>query len=137
MPWPGIGVTGDDERAVDRVRAQEAVDDLQRGEHSAGAVGDVEGERAVGVGVGILGVGADVVLDERGERGLAEVPVAVDARIDQQIQVVGLASGPLAGRPWPPRPPGAARCAGHATGVRDVDAVNDCAHSGPPNPRRG
>ena len=42
--------------------------------------------------VGILGVGPDVVLNERREGGLPKVPVAIDPRIDQKIQVVGVSA---------------------------------------------
>ena len=64
--------------------------------------------------VWVLGVGPDVVLDERREGGLRQVLVTVDAGIDQQVHVVGLSARLVADRSWPPRLPDAARCAGCA-----------------------
>ena len=46
----------------------------------------------MGICMGIFGVGADVLLDHRREGRLAQVPVTVDARIDQQVHVMRVAS---------------------------------------------
>ena len=39
-------------------------------------------------GVRVFRVGADVLLDQRRERGFAEVAVAVEPGVDEQVQVV-------------------------------------------------
>jgi hypothetical protein len=132
-----IGVTGHHQRTVDAVGPQEPVDDLQCGQYPADAIGDVERERAVRTGVGILGVGPDVVLDQRGQRRLPQVAVAVYPRVDHEIQLVRVASGALQAvlgggdgevqRAVPVPPPR----------VHEVDSINDRAHSGPPNPHPG
>ena len=86
-PWPGSAslATTSAQRIV---RAQEAIDDLQAGQQSAAAVRDVERERAVGIGWGSSGLAPDVLLDERRERGLAEVPIPVEPDVDEQVEVV-------------------------------------------------
>ena len=43
----------------------------------------------------LLGVRADVLLDQGRDRGLADVVVEVDAGIDQQVQLVGGPACPL------------------------------------------
>ena len=94
-PVPGIGVTGQDQGAVDGVRPKESVDDLQGAEHAAGAVGNVEGERAVRAGMRIFHIGANVFLDERRKRGFPQIPVAVDSGVEQEVNVVGVSPSPL------------------------------------------
>ena len=91
-----ISVAGDDERAVDGPCPQEAVGHLNRREDPTRTVGDVEGEGARLVAVRVLGMGSDVLLDERGQSRLAEVAVAVDADVDEQSDVVR-AAAPEAG----------------------------------------
>jgi hypothetical protein len=133
---PGVGVAGDDEGMPNGPGAQEAVDDLEPGEHAARPVGHVEREGAVAAGVRVLGVGADVLLDQGRQRGFTEVAVVVEAGVDEQVDV---------GR----RHPGAleravgGRIRQHVCGAPaaaptrdDPDRLNDRCHCRPPVPRR-
>ena len=85
--------------------------------------------------VWVLGVGPDVLLDERRQGRLGQILVALDAGIDQKVYVVGLSARSLQtglgrrDRQMQCAVTGAPTCSG------DVEALNDCAHSGPPNPR--
>lgn len=88
----GIGVAGHHHGAVDGLRGEETVDDLQGGEDTARTIGDVEGKCAVRAGVRILGIGADVLLDQRRECRFAQISVAVDSRVDQKVDVVRFSS---------------------------------------------
>ena len=110
----GIGVASHDKRAVDGVRPQEAVNDLQRGQHSACSIGYVKRERAMGVFMWILGVGTDVLLNHRSKGRLRDVAIPIDARIDQQVDVMGIASSALEDNPWPSLP-------------QDEERYGDCA----------
>ncbi len=131
-----VRIARHDEGAFDRVGPHETVDDLQSGQDSARPVRDVEGKCAVAVAMRILGVGSDVLLDECGERGFGQVAVAVDARVDEKVDRVGIPSGTLQtglrGRDGqvqaavPVTPPA----------LGDVEAVNHGAHGGSPTPRR-
>jgi hypothetical protein len=89
-----VGITRHDQRAVDGVRLQKTVDDLQCGEDPARSIGHVKRE-----GVGRLCAwffgGTDVLLDHRRQRRLAQVSAAIDSGIDQQVNVMGVPSGPL------------------------------------------
>ena len=116
---------------VDGAGPQEAVQQVRRGQHTAGAVVDVERERAVPGHRRMAGVGADVLLDERRERGFGQVLVAVDADVDQQVELArgaprllqAVSGGPVgkAQRSISQRVLGAAR----------RDGLNCRAHTGP------
>ena len=71
---------------------EEAVGELQRGEHPAYAIGDVEREGAPMTHGHLTQVGADVLLDQGRECWLAEIAVAVDARVHEQVDVARRAS---------------------------------------------
>ncbi|CAM5723655.1 hypothetical protein MAUB1S_00934 [Mycolicibacterium aubagnense] len=43
----------------------------------------------------VVDIGPHILLNQRGERGLRQVPVAVDAGVDQQIHIVRVPSGPF------------------------------------------
>ena len=66
----------------------------------------------MGVVVGILGVGPDVVLNHRREGGFTKVPVTIDPRIDEKIHVVGVSSSLGGDSRLPRRPRDAGRCDG-------------------------
>ena len=137
--WERLGVVGlrvarDDQARPDRARAHEAVEQLESGEHPAAAVRDVERERAVRTCArGMTRVCADVLLNQRRERGLGEIVLAVEPCVDEQIDVarfqmcageararglVGELQRSLTERP--------------AAGVRRGDGFNARAHSDPP-----
>ncbi len=46
-------------------------------------------------GMRILGVGPEIVLDERRQRGLRQVPVTIDTGVDKKVNVFGCSIGPL------------------------------------------
>src|SRR5690606_33380839 len=95
-------------------RRQEPVGHLQRGEHPARAVGDVEREGALRADVlsrvlaRVLAVRVDVVLDDRCERRLAEQPVVVQPRVQEGVHLDRTPPGPprrpqVASTWWPTR----------------------------------
>ena len=63
----------------------------------------------------ILGVGSEIVLDERRQRGLGQVPVTIDTGVDKKVNVFGRSTGPLETGLAPTRRRGEVRCAGCAT----------------------
>src|SRR6476620_9518830 len=128
----GIGVACHDKRAVDGVRPQEPVNDLQGTEHSACSVANVKRERAMGVCMWILGVRPDVLLNHRRKGRLCDVAIPIDARIDQQVDVMGVASSAVEtifGRP-DREVKSATTIAPSAPCVSDP--INHCAHTAPP-----
>ena len=133
---PGVRIARDDERATGRARREQAVDELQPGQDPAAAVGDVEGERARPTDGRVAGVGVDVLLDERGERGLAEVAVAVQTGVDEEVDVARRDVGvrEACTRRGVREPPGAVTAPEPA--AHDCDGVNACAHSDPRSRRQ-
>ena len=68
--------------------------------------------------VRILGIGADVLLNHRRQRRLTQVPIAIDPRIDQKIDVVRVSPGLAGDSPWPSSRQAEVRCDGCATHPR-------------------
>ena len=69
---------------------QQPVGDLQRSEHTRRPVRHIEGECAVTANGRVAEVGADVFLDERSEGRFTEIPIAVDAGVEQHVNIVRL-----------------------------------------------
>jgi hypothetical protein len=133
---PGGGVAGDDEGVADGACAQEAVHDLEPGEHAARPVGHVERERAVATGVGVLGVGADVFLDQGRESGFAEVAVVVETGVDEQVDARGRQPGAVEGAAGGRVGERVGGTPAPVTAGHDGHRLNHCCHGTPPVPRR-
>src|SRR5689334_16240638 len=85
--------------------------------------------------VRILRIGSDVLLDQRRKGRLAEIAIAIDARIDKQIDVVRvLACVVQAGASHLDRDAKGAVMIAPA-GAAEADLINQCGHSDSPVPR--
>ena len=130
-----MDIAGHDRAEPDDAGPQHARLKLDSADHAAGSVEEVEREGPVPSDGGLTQVGPDVLLHDRGERGLTHVVFPVDAGIDQHVEIARLSSGlgeagSGGGIGQAPR----ARFAQAAAGQR-ADGFNACAHSGPPDCR--
>src|SRR6266498_5480707 len=127
-----LPISRHDRAEPDDAGTQQARLKLDGVDHAAGAVGEVEREGTVPSDRRLAEVGADVLLYEGSERGLAHVVFPVDTGIDQHVDIAGRSSrmreagsgGGIgqAARGWL-----AQSVAGQRAG-----GFNACAHSGPP-----
>ena len=112
MPRPGFASLATTSAATGRTRREQTVHELQSGQDSAAAVGDIEGERARPADGRIPGVGIDVLLDERGQGGFTQIAVAVHAGVDEEVDVARRDVSRPRGMHAPRRPRAAGRCDG-------------------------
>ncbi len=128
-------VAGHDQTTLDDAGAEKPGLKLDGVDHAAGAIHEVEREGTVPADRRLAQIGANILLDEGSERGLAHIVFPVDAGIDQHVDIARrlpgtgeAGSGGLIGEP--PR----GWLAPSVTGQRG-GGFNACAHSGPPGRR--